>query len=34
MAWWYRAYSSEQAPEASGQYEFAEMEAFARRVGL
>jgi hypothetical protein len=32
MAWWYRAYSSEQ--EASGQYEFAETEARGRCVGL
>lgn len=34
MAWWYRAYSREQTPEARGQYEFAEAEAKARRVGL
>jgi endonuclease YncB( thermonuclease family) len=34
MAWWYRAYSSEQTPDARGQYEFAETEARARRAGL
>jgi endonuclease YncB( thermonuclease family) len=37
MAWWYRAYASEQAteaPEARGQYEFAEIEAKAKGVGL
>jgi len=34
MAWWYRAYAPEQTPEARGQYEFAEAEAKARRVGL
>jgi endonuclease YncB( thermonuclease family) len=34
MAWWYRAYASEQTPEARGQYEFAEIEAKAKRVGL
>ena len=34
MAWWYRAYAGEQSPEARGQYEFAEAEAKARRVGL
>lgn len=34
MAWWYRAYSREQTPEARGQFEFAEFEAKARKVGL
>ena len=34
MAWWYRAYSDEQTAQERGQYEFAEMEARARRVGL
>lgn len=34
MAWWYRAYSREQTAEARGQYEFAEQEARAKRVGL
>ncbi len=34
MAWWYRAYSREQTPEARGQYEFAEFEAKVKRVGL
>lgn len=34
MAWWYRACAWEQAPEARGQYEFAEQEARARRAGL
>lgn len=34
MAWWYRAYVREQTPQARGQYEFAEMEAKAKRVGL
>ncbi|WP_270175182.1 thermonuclease family protein [Diaphorobacter sp. ED-3] len=34
MAWWYRAYSRDQTPEARGQYEFAEQEARAKRVGL
>ena len=34
MAWWYRAYSREQTPEARGQYEFAEQEARAKRAGL
>lgn len=34
MAWWYRSYSSEQTPEARGQYEFAEYEAQAKRAGL
>lgn len=34
MAWWYRAYSRDQSPEARGQYEFAESEARVRQVGL
>lgn len=34
MAWWYRAYASEQTPQTRGQYEFAEQEARARRAGL
>ncbi|SEB18880.1 thermonuclease family protein [Variovorax sp. YR216] len=34
MAWWYRAYAREQTPQERGQYEFAEMEAKAKRVGL
>jgi endonuclease YncB( thermonuclease family) len=34
MAWWYRAYASEQTPEARGQYEFAEIQAKAKGVGL
>lgn len=34
MAWWYRAYSREQTPEARGQYEFAEQEAKAKGAGL
>lgn len=34
MAWWYRASAREQAPQARGQYEFAEQEARGRRVGL
>jgi len=34
MAWWYRAYSREQTPQECGQYEFAEFEAKAKRVGL
>lgn len=34
MAWWYRAYSREQSPQERGQYEFAEFEARAKRVGL
>lgn len=34
MAWWYRYYSSEQSPQERGQYEFAEQEAKAKRVGL
>lgn len=34
MAWWYRAYAREQTPQERGQYEFAETEARAKRVGL
>ena len=34
MAWWYRYYAKEQTPEQRGQYEFAEVEAKAKRVGL
>ena len=34
LAWWYRKYAKEQSPEAAGQYEFAEQEARAKRVGL
>ncbi|QNK67823.1 thermonuclease family protein [Variovorax sp. PAMC26660] len=34
MAWWYRAYSREQTRQERGQYEFAETEAKAKRVGL
>lgn len=34
MAWWYRAYAREQSAEERGQYEFAETEAKAKRVGL
>ena len=34
MTWWYRRFAREQAPEQRGQYEFAETEARARRVGL
>ena len=34
MAWWYRAYSREQTPQERGQYEFAEVEAKAKSVGL
>jgi endonuclease YncB( thermonuclease family) len=34
MAWWYRRYANEQTPQARGQYEFAEAEARAKRVGL
>ena len=34
MAWWYRAYASEQSPQERGQYEFAEHEAKARKIGL
>ncbi|MDM0023830.1 thermonuclease family protein [Variovorax saccharolyticus] len=34
MAWWYRSYAGEQAPEERGRYEFAEFEAKSRRAGL
>ena len=34
MAWWYRACAKEQTPQERGQYEFAEAEAKAKRVGL
>ena len=34
MAWWYRGYSREQTAQERGQYEFAETEAKAKRVGL
>ena len=34
MAWWYRTYALDQAPQARGQYGFAEQEARAKRVGL
>jgi endonuclease YncB( thermonuclease family) len=34
MAWWYRAYARDQAPQARGQYEFAEREARVKRAGL
>jgi endonuclease YncB( thermonuclease family) len=34
MAWWYRTYAREQTPQERGQYEFAEAEARAKRVGL
>jgi endonuclease YncB( thermonuclease family) len=34
MAWWYRAYAREQSLQERGQYEFAELEAKARKVGL
>lgn len=34
MAWWYRAYAREQTPQERGQYEFAELEAKAKHVGL
>ena len=34
MAWWYRSYAKEQSPQERGQYEFAEQEAKARKVGL
>jgi len=34
MAWWYRRYAHEQSPDDQGQYEFAEREARAKRVGL
>ena len=34
MAWWYRAYAREQTAQERGQYEFAEAQARANRVGL
>jgi endonuclease YncB( thermonuclease family) len=34
MAWSYRAYAREQTPQERGQYEFAEIEAKAKHVGL
>lgn len=34
MAWWYRAYAGEQAPEDRGRYEAAEVAAQAQRAGL
>ncbi|MBD9402119.1 thermonuclease family protein [Comamonas sp. CMM02] len=34
MAWWYRAYAKEQSPQERGLYEFAELEAMARKAGL
>ena len=34
MAWWYRQYAKEQTPKQRGQYEFAEVEAKAKGVGL
>ena len=34
LAWWYRYYAKEQPPEQRGQYEFAEVEAKAKGVGL
>ncbi|MCY1244272.1 hypothetical protein D9M72_573370 [compost metagenome] len=34
MAWWYRDYAREQTLQARGQYELAEAEAKAKRVGL
>lgn len=34
LAWWYRDYAREQAAQDRGQYEFAEQEARAKRVGL
>ena len=34
LAWWYRKYADEQAPEDRGAYEFSEQEARAKRVGL
>jgi endonuclease YncB( thermonuclease family) len=34
LAWRYRKYAKEQSPEAAGQYESAEQEARAKRVGL
>lgn len=34
MAWWYRAYSKEQTPQARAQYRYAQKEAQGRRAGL
>lgn len=34
MAWWYRAYAREQTPQERGQFEFAENDARALRLGL
>lgn len=34
MAWWYRQYVSEQTPQQRTEYEMAESEARARRLGL
>lgn len=34
MAWWYRDYAREQTPQERGQYEFAEAEAKAKRIGI
>ena len=34
LAWWYRKYAREQAPQDRGAYEFSEQEARAKRVGL
>ena len=33
LAWWYRKYAKEQAPEDRARYEFEKQEARARRVG-
>ncbi len=34
MAWWYRYYAREQPEEDRGRYEFAELEAKAKKAGL
>jgi len=34
LAWWYRAYASEQSPEDRERYEHAEQDARAKKVGL
>jgi len=34
MAWWYRQYSRDQTPQERGQYQFAEIEARSKKVGL
>lgn len=34
LAWWYRAYTKHQDPQAQGQYEYSEHEARRRRIGL